>query len=216
MSIDISLPVHEGLVTYEGTPPPQRQWLMHLAQGDAATVSHWTIGAHTGTHVDAPSHFLKSGLTVDQLPWNYFCRPVYVYDCGDAPIIDAALVHGLCQEVSLDWTDVGVLFRTRNSAMLDVAFDPHFVALDASGAQAVVDHGIPLVGIDYLSVETFGNSDFPAHKILLARSVAIVEGLDLRAVREGNYELECLPIKLQGADGAPARAVLHQDQEMRG
>lgn len=208
---DISLPIHEGLVTYEGNPAPAREWLMHLEKGDAATVSHWTIGAHAGTHVDAPSHFLSSGLTVDQLPWDHFCRPVCVYDCEDTPLIDATVINRMCRDIPIDWTRVGVLFQTSNSANLSKPFHARFVALNASGAQAVVDHGIPLVGIDYLSIEAFGNPSFPVHKLLLSRNVAIVEGLDLSGVRVGKYDLQCFPIKLLGADGAPARAVLHQE-----
>lgn len=208
---DISLPIHEGLVTYEGNPAPAREWLTHLEKGDAATVSHWTIGAHAGTHVDAPSHFLASGASVDELPWDHFCRPVYVYDCEGTSLIDGAVIDRMCRDIVVDWSRTGVLFHTSNSANLTKPFHSQFVALNASGAQAVVDHNIPLVGIDYLSIEAFGNPLFPVHKILLSRNVAIIEGLDLSGVGAGPYELQCLPIKLMGADGAPARAVLHRE-----
>jgi arylformamidase len=183
-----------------------------LDQGDAATVSHWTIGAHAGTHVDAPSHFIQGGRAVDELPWDYFCRRVYVYPCRGASIIDARVIDAMCREISVDWARMGVLFQTDNSSRLNQPFYPGFVALDASGAQALVDHGISLVGIDYLSIETFGNSLFPAHKILLSRDVAIIEGLDLREVPGGSYNLTCLAIRLMGADGAPARAILSQGE----
>ncbi len=213
ITYDISLGIHEGLVTYEGNPPPEREMLMELSRGDAATVSHWRLGAHAGTHVDAPSHFLPGGATVDQLPLHHFTGPVVVYDCGDAKIIDATVIDALCAQVQADWTRTGVLFRTANAARLGEAFQSDYVALNASGAQAVVDRGIRLVGIDYLSIETFGNPEFPAHKILLSRNVAIIEGLDLRGVTEGRYHLCCLPIKLVGADGAPARAFLEEEVE---
>lgn len=208
---DISLGVHEGLVTYAGNPPPEREILMDLSRGDAASVSHWRLGAHAGTHVDAPSHFLPGGATVDQLPLDHFAGRVVVYDCGDAQVIDGTVIATLCSEVKADWTRTGVLFRTTNRSLLGDAFNAEYVALNASGAQAVVDHGIRLVGIDYLSIETFGNPEFPAHKILLSHHVAIIEGLDLRDVPKGWYQLQCLPIKLMGADGAPARAVLEGD-----
>lgn len=205
---DVSMPVHENLVTYEGNPKPMREWLMHLEQGDAATVSHWTLGAHAGTHVDAPSHFLARGRTVDELPLGYFSGPVVVYDCGEVPLINGAVIDRACAASSVDWRHTGLLFRTRNSRQMQDVFDPRFVALDASGAQAVVDHHLPLVGIDYLSIETFGNPEFPAHKILLSHDVAVIEGLVLSHVPPGVYDLTCLPIKLMGADGAPARAML--------
>lgn len=208
---DISMGIHEGLVTYEGNPPPEREILMELSRGDAATVSHWRLGAHAGTHVDSPSHFLPDGMTVDQLPLDHFSGSVVVYDCRDARVIDRAVIDELCAALQADWTCTGVLFRTTNGALLSEPFSAAYVALNASGAQAVVDHGIRLVGIDYLSIETFGNPEFPAHKMLLSHNVAIVEGLDLRGVPTGLYHLRCLPIKLIGADGAPARAILQAE-----
>lgn len=203
---DVSLPVDEHLVTYAGNPPPQRALLMDLSRGDPATVSHWSLGAHTGTHVDAPAHFIAGGATVDALPWDYYCGLVQVAVCTDVDVIDAAAVDRALFEGKAH----GLFFRTRNSDRLHLPFDPRYVALDRSGARRLIERGIRLVGIDYLSVEGYGDPEFPVHKLLIRADVAIIEGLSLRHVPAGRYECLCLPVKLAGADGAPARVVLRE------
>ncbi|MCY0899364.1 MAG: cyclase family protein [Firmicutes bacterium] len=208
---DISMGIHEDLVTYKGNPPPQRTMLMDLARGDQATVSHWSLGAHAGTHVDAPSHFLPGGRTVDVLPWHYYCARVMVWDCGNetaitSQVVERALNGSVTQQVE------GILFRTQNSMHLTEPFSSDYVSLDVSAARRIVESKLRLVGIDYLSIERYGDDSFPVHKILLTADVAIVEGLYLAHVPSGIYRLYCLPIKLMGADGAPARAVLVEEE----
>lgn len=169
-------------------------------------MSHWSLGAHTGTHVDAPAHFLPSGATVDALPWDYYCGLVDVLWCPDASVIDAREVDRVMPENP----GRGVFFRTRNSDRLDQPFDRGYVALDVSGAQRLVERGVVLVGIDYLSIEGYGDVAFPVHKILLGANVAIIEGLSLREVPPGRFDCLCLPIKLADGDGAPARVILRK------
>ncbi len=163
------------------------------------------LGNHTGTHVDAPRHMLDEGATLDQIPIERFLGPARVV-AVDAPSIGAS------ELVSIDLEGADkVLFKTRNAGKLHQSeFDTDFVALDPSGARLLVERGIRLVGIDYLSIEAYASRDFATHHILLEAGVLIVEGLDLARVPPGDYELLCLPLKLEHGDGAPARVVLRE------
>jgi arylformamidase len=162
---------------------------------------------HTGTHVDAPAHFVAGGTTVEKMPMDVLMGPAYVADLGDTDIIDA----GDLERAGVPLGVERLLMRTRNSRMwhdqVRSDFREDFVGLAAGGAQWIVERHIRLVGIDYLSIQPFG-APADTHIILLGEAIVILEGLDLSGVRCGAYELCCLPLKLVGAEGAPARAVL--------
>ncbi len=203
---DISVSISNKLVTYKGDPGVKITRRSDFSKGDAMVLSDIEMGAHTGTHVDAPLHFVPGGNTIDRLDLNLLIGPAFVADLPNtARAISAADLEG----ARIPPGTTRLLMRTSNGARWDKPeFQEDFVALGAEGAQWVLDHGIKLVGIDYLSIEPFGSTDHPVHHLLLQAQVIIIEGLDLRQVTPGTYELICLPIKLAGAEGAPARAVL--------
>lgn len=189
---------------YPGDPTPRLNQSRSVARGDPYTISLLACGTHTGTHVDAPAHFIPGGLTIDQVPAEVLVGPAHVVEVQSEGHIEATHLAAL-----LPAPPERLLLKTRNSALwaLD-SFRDDFVALTPSAAQWLVDHGVRLVGLDYLSIEPYGSHGFPVHHILLGAGVVAVEGLDLRAVPPGAYTLLCLPLKLQGADAAPARVLL--------
>jgi arylformamidase len=172
-----------------------------IARGDPANVTRLELGAHTGTHVDAPRHFIDGAPGADELGLDALIGPCVVADATAAlEWIDAELVDAL----DLAEGTRRVLFKTRNSRLWERHdFSMEFVRLAASGGEALVHRGVRLVGIDYLSI-----GDAATHHVLLEHSVRVIEGLDLRAARPGAYLLVCMPLKIAGCDGAPARAVL--------
>jgi arylformamidase len=199
--IDVSVTIRPTMPTYPGDPGVGIELAHAIERGDAANVSRLDIGAHTGTHVDAPRHFIPDGPTADQLAPELFVGPCVVADATAASDeIDATLVASL----NLSPGDTRVLLKTRNSALwARDAFAPDFIRLGAGAAQALLDRGVLMVGIDYLSI---GHPD--VHHILLGSGVGVIEGLDLRNADPGAYFLVCLPLKVAGCDGAPARALL--------
>lgn len=192
---------------YEGDPRMRFDFVKDMRKGDALTLSSYSLGAHSGTHVDAPMHFVAGGAPVDQVPLSALIGPARVIDVADdVQAIDAA---------ELDrhpWRGAErVLFRTRSSLrgwMTQPAFHRDFAYVAPDAAQRMADAGVRLVGVDYLSAEQFGAPAPRAHQILLGRGIPIVEGLVLSGVRAGDYDLMVLPIKVGGHEGAPARAVL--------
>jgi arylformamidase len=208
---DISVAITPGATpVYPGDPGIEFVEWAALARGDAANVTFLRFGAHTATHVDAPAHFIAGAAQVLDMPLEVLLGPAHVVEVGaDVHAIDAAHIAA---HVPAGATRV--LFKTRNSAFWAQAspqeFRTDFTYLTTDGARALVERRVQLVGIDYLSVERFQSDNFDTHTTLLARGVVIIEGLDLRAVPTGRYELICLPLKLAGTlgDGAPARAVL--------
>jgi len=202
---DISLPVVDGGIRYPGNPPTRVSSVEAIARGDAANVSLVAIGTHTATHVDAVRHFIEGGAAVDEMPLERLIGRALVvtFDDGVTVVGETALrAHALDGHMR-------VLLKTRNSALLrrpDFVTDYAYLAPD--GAEYLLHLGVELVGIDYLSIEQFRSPDHRTHRLLLERGVVIVEGLDLSAVPPGTYDLVCLPLKLAGLDGAPARAVL--------
>ena len=206
---DISVPISAATPTYPGDPGVEiKQWTA-IADGDAANVSLLHFGAHTATHVDAPAHFIEGARKVEQLSLDALIGParvVLIPDEADAitPIHITALdLEGATR----------VLFKTRNSAFwsnMTTGFRQDFTYIAPDAARALVELGVRLVGIDYLSVEKFQTERHETHEILLSNNIVIIEGLDLREVSAGSYELVCLPLKIAGGtgDGAPARAVL--------
>jgi arylformamidase len=207
MSIhDISLSISESLVVWPGDPPVSVTQVSHLDKGDHATVSRLEMGAHTGTHVDAPAHFVRGGAGVDMLDLNTLVGLALVSEARAAD----ALTADVLAELAIPLGAERVLFRTRNSnlwAQGECGFDEGFVAITEDGARWLIERGIRLVGVDYLSVGPF-SAPRPTHEMLLQAGVVLVEGLDLSGIRPGMYQFVCLPLKIEGADGAPARAIL--------
>jgi arylformamidase len=204
--IDISVPLSNGMPSWPGDTSFDHTFTERISDGDAANVSRIVTSVHIGTHVDAPLHFVEGGGTVERLDLDALVGPALVVDLPGVAAISADVLDGL----ALPPGATRLLFRTDNSALWDdmaAGFQEDFVALTANAAQWVVDHGVRLVGVDYLSVQRFHDGP-ETHQILLGAGVVIIEGLDLRAVTPGPYELICLPLKLAGAEGAPARAVL--------
>ena len=191
---------------YAGDAPLKFDFLKDMRKGDKLTLSAYSMGAHSGTHIDAPMHFINTGTSVDQLTLEPLIGPALVIDIPDSvQAIDAA-------ELSKhDWKGTQrVLFRTRSSLrgwMDSAAFHRDFAYVAPDAAQLLADAGVVLVGVDYISAEQFGASAPRTHQILLGRGIPIVEGLDLRSVQAGNYDLIVLPIKVRGHEGAPARAI---------
>lgn len=207
---DISVPITPGETpTYPGDPGLEIGAWNAIARGDRANVSVLNFGAHTGTHIDAPSHFIEGAPGISSVPLDVLVGEARVVELPpDADAVDESHVR----PESLQGA-TRVLFKTRNSALWEDPrgqFREDFAYIEPSAARALVAAGVRLVGFDYLSVEKFGSEDFETHLTLLSARVVIVEGLDLRAVEPGLYELCCLPLKLAAGsgDGAPARAVL--------
>jgi arylformamidase len=203
---DITVPIRPGMPIYEGDPAVEIAAWSALAKGNSANVSFLHFGAHTGTHVDAPAHFIEGARKIDALPLDVLigtARLIRVPD--EVTEIDPEFLAGC------DLDQVGrVLFHTRNSNFWSEGFRKDFTHLLPEAAEMLVKRGIKLVGTDYLSIEKFHSGHHRTHLALLSQSVVIVEGLNLSAVPAGDYELICLPLKIAGGagDGAPARAVL--------
>lgn len=197
--IDVSVAVRPGMITYPGDPTVTLERVASLANGDVANLSRLDFGVHSGTHVDAPVHFIDGAAAAETLPLDVLIGPARVLDLTAAERLDAAVFDGV--ELA-----PRVLLKTRNSELwARDSFSDDFLALTEDGARALIDAGVRLVGIDYLSI-----GDEAAHHALLAAGVVAVESLDLREVDPGEYELICAPLKLVGSDGAPARVLLRR------
>jgi arylformamidase len=203
---DISVGVSPEIPVWPGDPPVVLERVKSIENGDEANISRIQSGVHVGTHIDAPIHFVEGGATVDAIPLKSLLGRAYVVDLRKADVLDAAAL----ESARIPPRTRRLLFKTRNSELWtsgESSFQRDFVAVDASGAEWLVKKGVKLVGVDYLSVAPF-NDGVPTHRILLEAGVVVVEGLDLARVSKGRYTLYCLPVKLMGSDGAPARAVL--------
>lgn len=203
--IDITRPVRAGGAVYPGNPEIRFTPVLAVARGDSANVTALAFGTHTATHVDAPNHFRDDAPGVDALPLDRLLGPALVLAFDDSVRAVGA--------AELQAHDLGgarrVLLRTGNSSRpADAPFTPDYAYIAPDGAEYLVARGVELVGVDYLSVERFKSGDHRTHDILLDNGVVIVEGLALGDVAPGRYELCCLPLRLAGLDGAPARAVL--------
>jgi arylformamidase len=204
---DVSRVLEPGMATWPGEPGPELTPIKQMSAGQPADVSHLSLGVHTGTHVDAPRHFIPSGAGVESLPLSALIGPARVVSIRH----DVAIRTEELERSGLDGVE-RVLFRTRNSdEWSGVEFKEDFVYLDPGAARWLVERGTRLVGVDYLSVEAFGAAEPLTHRTILSAGVVIVEGLDLREISPGDYFLSCMPLKLAGADGAPARVVLMRD-----
>jgi arylformamidase len=202
--LDVSVPLREGLPAYPGNPPFELQPLKRIAEGGSSNVSRLMLGTHTGTHVDAPKHFFDDGAGVDGLALNLLI--------GRARVIDISKRGGITAgdlEAAGLREDLRVLFKTPNSALWNSdTFHEDYAHLTEAGARYLVDQGVKVVGIDYLSIEQFKKPGAPAHRMLLSNGVIIIEGLNLADAEPGMYEMYCLPLLVAGGDGAPARVVL--------
>lgn len=207
---DISAPISMTRTpVYPGDPGIEISQSSAISKGDPANVSLLHFGAHTATHVDAPSHFIEGGMKIDALPLETLVGAARVIEI---PVEAQAITveHVSSQKLN---NATRVLFKTRNSAFWSSdskEFREDFAYIAPDAARALVDQNVQLVGIDYLSVEEFKSERFETHMALLENNVVIIEGLDLREIAAGDYELICLPLKIaSGAgDGAPARAIL--------
>jgi len=204
---DISILINPEMPVWPGDPPVVLEKVASMDDGDHDNISRLECGVHTGTHVDAPHHFLNDHRTVEGLALDVLTGPVLIIQMADeinlitADTLDNAMIP-------LEITRL--LIKTRNSKLWasgNNKFFQDFVAISLEGANWLVERGIKLVGIDYLSIAPYKQS-IPTHKALLKAGIIILEGLNLSAVSPGSYELYCLPLKLEGSDGAPARAIL--------
>ena len=206
---DVSVALSADTPTYPGDPSIEISQFLSLANGDPANVSLIHFGAHSGTHVDAPAHFLAGGARVNSLSLETLIGRVRVVEVPPTiDTINAEFINSNCQT-----GEIRFLFKTRNSSFWNhdtSGFRSDYTSLDAGAAHALVHLGVKLVGIDYLSVEKFGAETFETHHTLLSEGIVIVEGLDLSQISAGVYELICLPLRISGGsgDGAPARVVL--------
>ncbi len=208
---DVTLPLSRRLLPWPGDPSFELLPVASLEAGDEAAVSALRLGTHTGTHVDAPRHLFPQGITVDQLPLEalvgdaWLCRLPRELTMVTADALEKAAVPPGTRRL---------LLATANGALWDSSpwsFAAQFVALAPDAARWVVGRGIQLLGIDYLSVDPADAPGLPAHQILLSQGVILAEGLDLRQPPEGPYRLLCLPLKIEGADGSPARVLLTRE-----
>ena len=202
---DVSMPIVPGGLVYPGNPEIRITYQQAIAEGKGANVSELQLGSHTGTHVDAVKHFFDDGQPIDQIPLDRLIGPALLIEFPDAAMsvtADMLRAHELNGHTR-------ILLKTRNSSFLSRnEFVKDYTFLAPDGAQYLVDQGVELVGIDYLSIEQFRSGHHQTHRTLLQAGVVIIEGLALIEPQPGTYDLICLPLRLMGIDGAPARAVL--------
>ena len=202
--VDISMPIRNGMVHWPSDPPVAVEPFKSPEKGDRSQVSRLSMGSHTGTHVDAPRHYLPEGKGVEQVPPDHLIGPCRVIDCRGRNSISRRDIAGLDLG-----NEIRVLFRTDNSDRIARnEFFSDFVFLEESAACCLVDQGVVLVGVDGFSVDQYHAPTPAVHLAFLRAGVTIVEGLLLAGVEAGRYELICLPLRLEGGDGAPARALL--------
>jgi arylformamidase len=204
--IDVTVPIDDAMTVYRGNPPVRIRPAMTLAR-DGVNVSAVCLGSHTGTHVDAPSHFIKGGKGIDRVDLSRFVGPTWVADLrrvkGGISAIDLA-------KARIPRGSRRVLLRTSNSVLWHPAraFRTDFVYLAPDGADWLVERGVQLVGIDYLSIEGYGVRRAPTHKRLLGAGVPILEGLDLFKIRPGRWQMAAFPLRIENGDAGLTRAVL--------
>ena len=204
---NISVPIRAGMVTFESDPIVTLERSSSMAEGAVCNVSRLDFGVHSGTHVDAPVHFIDGAAGIEAVDLDALVGP--------ARVVDATTIEGQFDRLAVERLAIPddtqrLLFRSRNSQLWnEPTFERSFSGLTLDGAQALIDRGIRLVGMDYLSIAPFGDPT-PTHVALLQAGVVIVEGLDLRDVEPGPYDLICLPLLIPGSDGGPARAIVRR------
>jgi arylformamidase len=203
--IDVTVPLDAHLASYPGNTPFSLEAIKRIARGDSSNVSSIHMSAHCGTHVDAPRHFFDNGGDADGLSLDMLIGRTRVIEVTSRTIAAEDLARLDLSE------DVRVLIKTSNSRLWgDPEFHKEYVGVSESGAKHLVEHGLKVVGVDYLSVEQFRFPGAPAHHILLGGGVIVIEGLNLRDVEPGVYDMYCLPLRVVDSDGAPARVVLRR------
>jgi arylformamidase len=201
---DATVPIREGMLTFPGDPTFKIDLFFSRSKGDPFELALMSIGTHLGTHVDPPAHYLDGGATVDQIPLEIMVGPGIVLDMTGRSRIDGNAL----EEADLQ-NHTRVLFKTDNSRLLCAnEFHEDYAHLTEDGALYLVERGVRLVGTDYFSIEKYRNPGAPVHTILLKASALIVETLDLSQIPAGPCEIYCLPLKIHGADGAPARVII--------
>jgi len=203
---DISVVVSSDLPVWPGDPQVRIERVAKIEEGANANVSRIVMSAHTGTHVDAPYHFLSEGSTVEHLPLDLLTGPAYVLELPGVDVITSSELRA----ANIPSGTTRLLIRTVNSGYWKESgstFQTGFTGINSDGAEFLVSIGVKLIGMDYLSVAPYKQSR-PTHEVLLKAGVVIVEGLNLSEILHGHYTLYCLPLKLAGCDGAPARAIL--------
>ncbi len=204
--IDVTRPIMAGMPVWPGDPGPLIEQTLFIERGDICNLSKVAMSVHTGTHMDAPRHFVADGVSMDDLPLDAVIGEVRVVQINDPVAIRAA-------ELPADIA-VGerILFRTRNSAELwaKPGFQEDFVYISNEAAMVLAARGVKTVGIDYLSIGGFHQDLVETHETILGAGIWVIEGLDLSQVEPGRYEMVCLPLKLAGVEGSPARAALRR------
>ncbi|HUF38469.1 MAG TPA: cyclase family protein [Anaerolineales bacterium] len=204
---DVSLTISPDLLVWPGDPDVVAERVQKIEEGALSNVTRLELSAHTGTHVDAPYHFIQNGKTVENLSLKLLIGRAYVVHIPDADLITRAVI----EEAGIPPRTRRVLFKTKNSKYWarknHKEFNTNYVALAPDAAETLIQRGVKLVGVDYLSIAPFEDLA-ETHNVLLNAGVVIVEGLDLSQVDPGRYTFYCLPLKIAGADGAPARALL--------
>lgn len=204
--IDVSVPIHDAMTVYRGNPPVRIRPAMTLRR-NGVNLSELCLGSHTGTHVDAPNHFVQGGKGIDQLDLGRFVGPAWV---ADLRRVKSGISAVDLEKARIPRASLRVLLRTRNSRWWHPAraFRTDFVYLAPDGADWLVDRGVRLVGIDYLSIEGYGVPGAPTHKRLLGAGIPILEGLDLFNARPGRWQMAAFPLRIKDGDAGLTRAVL--------
>ncbi len=205
--IDISVPIYTGMVHWPDNPPVQIERMLDIDHGDVCNVSTIAMGSHTGTHMDAPLHFLQTGKGIAEMPLDATLGPARVIEIRDTESIKPAELHP-----HAILRGERVLFKTQNSTRCwkTDTFVEDFVYISQEAARYLAELGVRTVGVDYLSVGGYTKDGVETHRALLEAGIWIIEGLDLSQVQPGTYELICLPLKVARADGAPARAIIRK------
>ncbi len=207
---DISVPISEDMPVWPGDPKVALRRLSNIKNGDTSNVSQIRMSVHTGTHIDAPKHFLDSGSTINEIPIEKLTGRTLVMEMPDtvAVISEDVLMSHPQREVLEQARKV--LFKTRNSSLwvnAEGSFHEDYVGIDASGAAYLANLSLDLIGVDYLSIAPYENTTKP-HLLLLEKDIVLLEGIDLSAIRQGEYNLYCLPLLISGCEGSPTRAIL--------
>jgi arylformamidase len=204
--IDVTIPIRLGMLVFPGDPPVRIELAQAMADGASCNVTRMDMGAHTGTHVDAPVHFIEGAAGADAVSLEALIGPAWVVD---ATALTADIDEEKLRSLDIPDGESRLLFKTTNSTLWDRdEFADAFIGLTDGAARALAARGFALLGADYLSIAPHGKAA-ATHYALLKAGVVIVEGLDLRKVDPGPYDLVCLPMRIVGCDGAPARALLH-------
>ena len=201
--IDISRKIHKDIPVWPGDEKVKLQKGMSIKNGDICNLSSINMSVHTGTHTDAPRHFIDEGMDIASLDLASFIGYAKVFELD----VKECITKESIEKLPIDSGDI-VLFKTSNSLLSEDVFHEKFIYIDISAASYLVEKKIKTVGVDYLSVDCFKSFDYPVHKLLLSSNIGIIEGLNLRHVKEGSYLLCSLPLKIDNADGSPVRAVL--------